>query len=156
MARPLFMVDDEEIDRLLFQRLLAQTGVDYPCRQFSSGEQLIDALITVLRGATPPIACFVDVRMSGMTGFDVLRWIRCQRALDDIAVVMLSSSEEPHDLSDALYFGAQCYVAKFPAAPQLREILDEADAVASAARDRPFKINCNLLLPSSQAAGVRS
>ena len=141
---------------MVFQRLLTQAGVEHPCRQFSSGEQLIDALISVLRGAPPPLACFVDVRMSGMTGFDVLRWIRCQHALDDISVVMLSSSEEPHDLSDALYFGAQCYVAKFPAAQQLREILDEADAVASAARARPFKLSCNLLLPSSQAAGARS
>ena len=150
------MVDDEEVDRMLFQRLLTEAGVDHPCQQFSSGEQLIDALIGVLRGATPPVACFLDVRMTGMTGFDVLRWIRCQRALDDISIVMLSSSEEPHDLSDALYFGAQCYVAKFPPAAQLREIMDEADAAAAAAQARPFKLPCNLLLPSAQTASARS
>jgi CheY-like chemotaxis protein len=155
-ARPIFMVDDEEIDRTLFQRLLTEAGVEHPCRQFSSGEHLIDALISVLRGATPPIACFLDVRMPGMTGFDVLRWIRCQRTLDDIAVVMLSSSEEPHDLSEALYYGAQCYVAKFPPAAQLREILEEADAAAAAAHARPFKLSCNLLLPSAQTASARS
>jgi CheY-like chemotaxis protein len=150
------MVDDEEVDRLLFQRLLVEAGAEHPLRQFASGEQLIDALISVLRGATPPVACFLDVRMQGMTGFDVLRWIRCQHALDEVSVVMLSSSEEPHDLSEALYYGAQCYVGKFPPANQLREILDEADAAAAAARARPFKLNCNLLLPSAQPAGARS
>ena len=153
-ARPIFTVDDEEIDRILFQRLLTEAGVQHPCRQFPSGEDLIDALIGVLRGATAPVACFLDVKMSGMSGFDVLRWIRCQRALDDVSVVMLSSSEEPHDLSDALYFGAQCYTAKFPPASQLREILSEVDAVAAAAHGRMFKLPCNLLLPTAQTAGV--
>ncbi len=154
-ARPVFMVDDEEVDRLLFQRLMSEAGMQHPCRQFSSGEQLIDALIGVLRGAPAPVACFLDVKMAGMTGFDVLRWIRCQHALDEISVIMLSSSEDQHDLGDALYFGAQCYVAKFPPAAQLREILGEADAAAAAAHGRPFKLPCNLLLPSAQTVGAR-
>ena len=143
------MVDDEEVDRILFRRLLAESGVQTPCVQFAAGEQLIDALLGVLRGAMPPVACFLDVKMGGMSGFDVLRWIRCQRQLDDVSVIMLSSSEDTRDLSDALYCGAQCYVAKFPGAAQLSDILKEAEAVAAAAQTRPFKLPCNLLLATA-------
>lgn len=139
------MVDDEEIDRLLFRKLLAETGTSYPLQQFASGDAVIDAFISVLRGAPAPLVCFLDVKMAGMGGFDVLRWIRCQRALEEVPVVMLSSSEEPQHFQEALHFGAQCYTAKFPPVTQLREILHEAEAVAAASRTRPFKLPCNLL-----------
>lgn len=145
------MVDDQEFDRILFSRLLRETGVSNPHLTFSRGEDLIDALIEVLRGAPAPLLCFIDVKMTGMNGFDVLRWIRCQHACDEIPVVMLSSSDEPHDLGEAHHCGAQCYVAKFPRADQLRLILREAERVAASAAAGPFKLTCNLLLPVAQA-----
>jgi CheY-like chemotaxis protein len=144
-ARPIFMVDDDDVDRMLFQRLVLDAHLDHPCRVFSRGEDIIDALIDVLKGAPPPVACFLDVKMSGMNGFDVLRWIRCQHTLDDIAVIMLSSSDAPNDLGEALHFGAQCYVAKFPTPEYMQLILNEADRVAAAASPGPFKLGCNLL-----------
>lgn len=140
------MVDDEEADRALFSRLLRQSTIANPCRAFSHGEDLIDALLAVLRGAPLPLACFVDVRMAGMSGFDVLRWIRCQHALDDVAVIMLSSSEEVRDLSEANHYGAQCYLAKFPTAAQLADIVQEAKRSAEASAPHAFKLPCNLLV----------
>jgi CheY-like chemotaxis protein len=144
------MVDDEEVDRMLFGRLLQQAQLRNPARLFSRGDDLIDALIDVLRGAPAPLACFVDVRMPGMNGFDVLRWIRCQHALDAMPVVMLSSSEETRDLNEARHFGAQCYLAKFPTAAQLQEIVAEAERLAAASPDHTFKLPWNLLVASPQ------
>ena len=81
-----------------------------------------------------------------MNGFDVLRWIRCQHALDATPVAMLSSSEETVDLNEARHFGAQCYLAKFPTAAQLREIITEAERLAATSPDYTFKLTCNLLM----------
>ena len=67
--RAIFAVDDEEDDRLLFARLLTQSGITSPVRFFSSGGEMMDALLKVLRGAPAPLACFIDVRMAGMSGF---------------------------------------------------------------------------------------
>jgi CheY-like chemotaxis protein len=151
--RPLFLVDDDEVDRTLFCRLLREANVPHPCKVFSQGEDMIDALIAVLRGAPLPLACFLDVRMPGMNGFDVLRWIRCQHALDDMAVVMLSSSDEPHHLNEAVHSGAQCYLAKFPNGEQLVEIVKEAERAAEASAGTAFKLTCNLLVSSPQILG---
>ena len=147
------MVDDEDDDRVLFCRLLKQAEISNPCRVFSRGEDMIDALIDVLRGAPMPLACFLDVRMPGMNGFDVLRWLRCQRPLDDVAAIMLSSSEEARDLNEANHYGAQCYLSKFPNGNQLAEIVHEAERAAEASVSNAFKLPCNLLCAVPHAAG---
>src|SRR4051812_17319072 len=147
--RSLFAVDDDAGDRLLLERLLAQPGLEYSIRLFSSGEEIIDALLAVLRharGATPPLACLLDVKMDGMSGFDVLRWIRCQAAFDQIPVIMLSSSDEADKLIEAQTIGAQCYIAKYPTANELREVIMEAQRyVDASAAHRAFELPCNLL-----------
>lgn len=146
------MVDDEEVDRLLFARLVTQSKLTNPATVFAKAEDLIDGLIAVLRGAPRPLACFVDVRMPGMNGLDVLRWIRCQHALDGIPVIMLSSSEEARDLHEAHHDGAQCYLAKFPTPEQFCEIVQEAERVAAASPENAFKLSTNLLLGPTPAA----
>lgn len=149
----LFAVDDDEHDRRLLARRLAETGLPFAHRLFGAGEELLDAMIDVLRGAPPPVVCFVDVKMAGMSGLDVLRWIRAQRALDAVPVVMLSSSDDPQYLSEAQHFGAQCYVSKFPTAEHLREIISAACAYADASStNASFPLACNLLASSHASA----
>jgi CheY-like chemotaxis protein len=149
---PIFAVDDEEHDRQQFLRALSAAGIQNPCRQFTCGGEMLDALIDVLRGGRAPIACFVDVKMAGMTGLDVLRWIRAQQALHEVPVVMLSSSEAPDHIAEAMLHGAQCYTAKFPGPDHLREILANARRfTAAACGSSAFPISCNLLLGASHA-----
>jgi CheY-like chemotaxis protein len=145
--QPIYCVDDDADDREMISGLLARTGLGCRCVTFASGGDLLEELLRVLKGAKPPLMCFVDVRMSGMSGFDVLRWIRCQSSLDCLPVVMLSGSDDPEKLSEAHCSGAQCYVSKFPPAEQLRDIVVEAQRYSAArSTDSPFQIPCNLLL----------
>lgn len=149
-----YFVDDEAVDRQFFGQLLQQPGLDYPCQAFACGEELLDALLQVLRGAPPPLVCFVDVKMAGMSGFDVLRWIRCQHTLDCVPVIMMSSSEDPVALSDAASSGAQCYVAKFPTAGQLRELMFEAERYSVAhSASASFQVPFNLLRGAKGESG---
>jgi len=150
--RLIFSVDDDANDRLLLAHLLKQPGLDYSCRFFSSGGEMMDALLKVLRGAPAPLACFIDINMVGMSGFDVLRWVRCQDALDSVPVIMLSSSEDPQKLHEARDVGAQCYLKKFPAATELRDIITEAQRYAADhSTPAAFHLPCNLLLNSAHA-----
>jgi two-component system response regulator len=152
-APTVFAVDDDESDRRLFLRAMTDAGMPHRCRLFACGDDLLDALIDVLRGAAAPSACFVDVKMAGMSGLDVLRWIRAQPGLNGIPVIMLSSSDDPQFLSEALQFGAQCYAAKFPGAGQLREILSAAERhTAAATCCSAFQLPCNLLVASRVSA----
>jgi CheY-like chemotaxis protein len=64
--------------------------------------------------------------MAGMTGFDVLRWVRSQPALDPMPVIMFSSSDDPRDVDGAREFGAQGYLKKYPTVAAMQTVLDEA------------------------------
>ncbi|MDB6127674.1 MAG: two-component system response regulator [Verrucomicrobia bacterium] len=152
--RPIFLVDDDENDRMLFLNSLHDAGVKNPCRLFATGDEMIEALIDVLQGATPPLVCFLDVKMAGMDGLDVLRWIRLQDALSEVSVVMMSSSKDPLSVSNAFRFGAQCYAGKFPDAPEIREILQEAEKFSAVASGKSsFNVPCNLLRSPQAAMG---
>ncbi|MDO8598071.1 MAG: response regulator, partial [Sulfuricaulis sp.] len=151
--RVIFAADDEANDRLLFARLLAPPGPGNPCRFFSSGEEIMSAFLKVLRGSPAPLACFVDVKMAGVSGFDVLRWIRWQDALDSMPVIMLSSFDDPQKLNEAGGVGAQCYVKKFPSAADLHAIISAAQRYsADSATAAAFHLPCNLLLDHANAA----
>ena len=45
-------------------------------------------------------------------GFGVLRWVRARPELDTLRVVVLTSSENMRDVSDAYKFGADSFLMK--------------------------------------------
>jgi CheY-like chemotaxis protein len=53
---------------------------------------------------------------------DVLAWVRKVPNLSGILVVILTSSEEPTDLSEAHRLGANSYSVKPPSASQLLDL----------------------------------
>lgn len=152
--RPIFLVDDDENDRTLFLQSLQDARVKNPCRIFATGDEMIEALIDVLQGAMPPLVCFLDVKMAGMDGLDVLRWIRLQDALSEVSVVMMSSSKDETSVKDAFRFGAQCYAGKFPDVHEIREILSECEKFSAVASGKTsFNVPCNLLQSPHAAMG---
>ncbi len=145
-------VDDDEDDIELLRLLFRKTGVTLPLEIFRRGEDLINGLSELMRksvNAVLPLLCFLDVKMPGMNGHELLRWIRQQPQLDRLSVVMLSSSEHPDDIREAACNGAQCYLAKYPQPAVLKSVIDEAARVASIApvpAREWFGLPANLLL----------
>jgi serine phosphatase RsbU (regulator of sigma subunit) len=94
--------DDHEIHRLLRARLEAR---GYQVNAASSGEEGI----TRLRETHPDLV-FLDVAMSGMTGIDVLDFIRSQRL--DVAVILTTAYSSEQVAIAALRHGADDYLRK--------------------------------------------
>jgi sigma-B regulation protein RsbU (phosphoserine phosphatase) len=101
-AQVLVIDDDQEIHRLLRARLEAR---GYHVTDAASGEEGI----TKLR-ETPPDLVFLDVAMSGMTGLDVLDFIRSQRL--DVAVILTTAYSSEQVAIAALRHGADDYLRK--------------------------------------------
>jgi phosphoserine phosphatase RsbU/P len=101
-ARVLIVDDDPEIHRLLRARLEAR---GFLVTDADSGEEGIARLREV-----HPDLVFLDVAMSGMTGIDVLDFIRSQRL--DVAVILTTAYSSEQVAIAALRHGADDYLRK--------------------------------------------
>jgi CheY-like chemotaxis protein len=90
------------------------------------------AVAAAERPETFPLICFLDIKMVGLTGFDLLRWIRGQKALDALPVIMYSSSDHPADVELARELGAQGFIKKYPSVAAMSTVLEEAIEFARA------------------------
>ena len=130
MLQPLIIAVDDEVDDIFFLRhIIQKTGVTHRFQPFGNGEAAVAGLSSMLTPDTAfdvPLVCFLDVKMAAMTGFDVLRWIRGQKSLNALPVLMISSSDDPRDIDDARALGAQGYLKKYPSPGAMQTVLDEA------------------------------
>lgn len=128
--QPLIVAVDDEADDLFFLRhILQKTGLPHRFQPFGNGEAAVVGLTSLVEQEAAfglPLVCFLDIKMAAMTGFDVLRWIRGQKALDPLPVIMFSSSDDPRDVDGARELGAQGYLKKYPSTTAMQTVLEEA------------------------------
>ena len=127
--QPLIIAVDDEADDVFFLRhILQKTSLEHRFQPFGNGEAAVIGLTAVTQqedASMLPLVCFLDIKMAGMTGFDVLRWVRSQRTLDAMPVIMFSSSDDPRDVDGARELGAQGYLKKYPTVAAMQTVLDE-------------------------------
>lgn len=121
---PLLLVEDNEDDAFLMRRSFKAAGIDQPFYVAEDGQQAIDYLAGrgqySDRSQYPmPSFVFLDLKLPFKSGHEVLAWIKNQRELSEIIVVVMTSSNQPSDLEEAYRLGANSYVVKPPATEQL-------------------------------------
>ena len=110
------------------QRALQDAAIPNPVIIAEDGLKAVDYLSGAGqfsdRTAFPlPALLFLDLKMPGKTGLDVLAWLRQQEALRSIVVIILTSSQEPLDLRRAYHLGANSYLVKPSTTHRLRELV---------------------------------
>lgn len=133
-----FVIDDDETDRLLATRALRRVGVRNPVRVFSSGTEFmefVEAARADIGEDNLLSACLVlvDLRMPPPDGFEILQWIRTQARLSHMQVVVLTGSVDPKDMRRAAELRADLYLPKFPSDETLARVVSKANAAAQQA-----------------------
>jgi CheY-like chemotaxis protein len=111
------VVEDNPNDVLLLQRAFSKGGPEVPLHFARDGKEGLDYLKGVDRFADRnlyplPTLLVVDLKLPGIDGFDIIRWVRKESELRDLRIVVLSSSNEPSDIARAHDLGANAYHVK--------------------------------------------
>ncbi len=116
-TRPLLVVEDEEDDIFFLKRALQKTGVTNSIQTANTGQEAID----YLSGTGPyadrvrfplPFLVLLDLKLPGITGLELLKWIRTESSHPTLLVVVLSSSTLAADIAEAYSSGANSYIVK--------------------------------------------
>jgi two-component system NtrC family sensor kinase len=112
-AISVLLIDDQELIGETLQRMLApEPDIDlhYCCDPRQALEKAIKQAPTVI---------LLDLVMPHIDGLVLLRWLRLHSATRDIPIMMLSSEENPETKAQAFSQGANDYMLKPPARPEL-------------------------------------
>ena len=107
--RLILLIDDDVDFCCLFQIAFEEARITPPIEIIHDGWAAIETLRERIEGGilgAVPRLILLDLRMPGLSGLEVLRWIREQPALDHVAVVVFTGLEEAREHSRAISLGA--------------------------------------------------
>lgn len=104
-----FLVDDDEDDVFLLQRVFAQHSPICLLEPLADGEHLLKALS---QARMLPRLILLDLNMPVMGGLEALRLIRRQPRYDAISIVILTTSDQDADQHRAAEWGANGFLTK--------------------------------------------
>jgi CheY-like chemotaxis protein len=116
-------VDDDGDFAELSARDLTRAGFKQPVVRCMDG-RLALAYFLALEPRTSPHVIILDLDMPHMNGLEVLRWVRQNYAQRDVAVYLLTSSEDPEHRRLAAVDGVTEYLPKSPLSENLIAKLD--------------------------------
>ena len=109
MRHTVLIVDDDPDDIEITRKVLLKTGRDIQILAVMSGEHAVRLL---QEGGDLPSLVFLDLKMSGMSGIDTVRWIRADERLKHIPLIIVTNSTLESDMRKAYDAGANSFVHK--------------------------------------------
>ena len=110
MALNIFLIDDDADDRDVFREALYEIDPKIVCSTAIDGRK---ALSMLNHGVIDiPDVIFLDLNMPGMTGWEFLAVLKESPILNDIPVIIYSTSTYSEDILKAQKNGALCFYSK--------------------------------------------
>jgi two-component system, response regulator len=115
----ILLVEDDVDDVFLIRHAFQRAGLNDQLSSAENGKAAVTLFETF--AAQPdrkdaPEFIFLDLNMPIMNGLDFLRWLRSAARWRTLPVVILTTSEDPRDISAAYELGANAYLVK-PSSP---------------------------------------
>lgn len=110
--RNVLVIEDNPDEAFMMQRALTKCTVCIDPVLINNGQEAVRYLASSRRMAEMPQLILIDLKLPGMSGFDVVRQIRSAAATRFIPVIIFSSSELPADRLEAYSCGVNSFIRK--------------------------------------------
>lgn len=108
----ILLIEDDRVDVMTVQRALSRYKIENPLHVARTAT---DAL-AMLRGAGVEQICpqliLLDLNLPKMSGIEFLKELRSDAELNDMSVIVLTSSNEPNDREAAFKYEVEDYIVK--------------------------------------------
>jgi len=120
----ILLVEDNEGDILLTQEAFENAKINNKLSVVRDGEAAINFLKKqgVYRCVSTPDFLLLDINLPKRSGMEVLKFIKEDKELKHIPVIMLSTSSSQNDITDAYQNHANCYITKPTSIDKLSDI----------------------------------
>ena len=109
----IFVVEDNEPDLLLIREALRMAGLKFEITLFKDGSAALAGLERIDNDGEPvPDLIFLDLNLPRISGLEVLVTARSKTLLQNVPIVILTSSQSHDDRSQSLGLGATAYLTK--------------------------------------------
>ncbi len=115
------LAEDDSDDRLLFREAVSRASRKTLIQEAIDGEVALEMLT---KSETIPDIVVLDINMPRLNGLDCLNMIRKNPRFIDIPVIILSTSRNKKDISDAQSAGATFYAIKPGSFKKLQDMLE--------------------------------
>ena len=110
---PILLVEDSADDVTFVQMAFRTIGLDAGLVVADGGREAIEYLTaTQDKSGICPLLMLLDLRMPGVNGFEVIRWVRADPRLKRLPIAVFSGSDFGMDIARAYELGANSYLVK--------------------------------------------
>jgi CheY-like chemotaxis protein len=125
--KEVLLVEDSDADAELVLRALNRLEVANPVRRLRDGLQALTYLTQVEQaaaiGPALPAVLLLDIKLPGMSGFEILERIQHRPAFSGVLRIVLSNLDDTKSIKQAYGFGANSYLVKPVREADLGEII---------------------------------
>lgn len=115
-ATAILLVEDDPGHALLIKKNLRRGGVAGDIIVLDDGQKAVDYLLKQGSSAAeehqPPILILLDLNLPVLSGYQVLKIIKNDERTKKIPVVVLTTTDNPHEVSRCYELGCNMYVTK--------------------------------------------
>lgn len=105
MTATILIVDDDYMNREILQAHMHNAG--YGVLTANSGAQALE----ILKGQRPDII-LMDVRMPGMTGYELCAHLKAQPDTHDLPVLLMTAMDDDENMAQVVAAGADGFISK--------------------------------------------
>lgn len=109
-TKPVLIVEDDDIHAATVKRALKELNVTNEIVRMANGDEALKYLEN--QGSKMPCVILLDLNMPKMSGIEFLKIMKSGDRLRQIPVIVMTTSDEKHDIVESFKLGVAGYVVK--------------------------------------------